>query len=156
MAHHVYHTSLGFIRIEHCAQRLTSLKILEHPPVDFGTPDSFTDSVFAQVTEYLNGERTVFDVEIDLSCCTPFQQLVYRELLQIPYGQTCSYSQVAEAVGNPKAARAVGLAANRNPVHIIVPCHRVVGKQGLLVGYAAGLSVKAMLLKVEMRLMING
>ena len=81
----------------------------------------------------------------------PFQQAVWRALLQIPYGETRTYAQIAEAVGHPKAVRAVGSANNRNPIPFIVPCHRVVGANGNLVGYAYGVEMKRSLLQMEMR-----
>ena len=80
---------------------------------------------------------------------TPFQMKVWEELRKIPYGETLSYGQIAENVGNPKAARAVGMANNKNPIMIIVPCHRVIGKNGKLVGYAGGVDIKEKLLKIE-------
>lgn len=80
---------------------------------------------------------------------TEFQQQVWQALKTIPYGETWSYQQLAEAIGNPKAVRAVGLANGKNPISVIVPCHRVIGKKGKLTGYAGGLDRKAALLKLE-------
>ena len=82
---------------------------------------------------------------------TPFQQKVWAALREIPYGETRSYGQIAAQVGNPKASRAVGMANNRNPIAIIVPCHRVIGANGSLTGYAGGLNVKQELLALERR-----
>ena len=82
---------------------------------------------------------------------TPFQQKVWAALREIPYGETRSYGQIAAQVGNPKAGRAVGMANNRNPIAIIVPCHRVIGANGSLTGYAGGLNVKQELLALERR-----
>ena len=84
---------------------------------------------------------------------TVFQQQVWKALCDIPYGETRSYKQIAEAIGNPKAVRAVGMANNRNPLIIVVPCHRVVGANGKLVGYAAGIEKKEFLLKLEKSLL---
>lgn len=101
-----------------------------------------------QLNEYFAGKRTTFDCELDLQG-TPFQKLVWNALLQIPYGEVQSYKEVAQAIGSPKAVRAVGGANNRNPLPIIVPCHRVVGSNGALVGYGGGLSIKEKLLELE-------
>lgn len=109
----------------------------------------FSDAVFQQVLEYFAGERKVFDVAMDISDLTPFQQRILHELQTIPYGELRSYKQIAEAIDNPKAARAVGGACNRNPIHIIIPCHRVVGAKNALTGYAAGLEIKKQLLEIE-------
>ena len=102
-----------------------------------------------QLQAFLAGTRRHFDVPLDLDAGTPFQQSVWRALLQIPVGTTCSYAAIAAAIGKPAAVRAVGAAVGRNPVSIIVPCHRVVGSQGALTGYAGGLPRKAQLLALE-------
>lgn len=109
----------------------------------------FSDTVFQQVLDYFAGGRRVFDMALDISGLTPFQQRILHELQAIPYGELRSYKQIAEAIGNPKAARAVGGACNRNPIHIIIPCHRVVGAKNRLTGYAAGLDIKRGLLDIE-------
>ena len=102
----------------------------------------------AEVTEYLKGMRRQFTVPVKPSG-TPFQERVWKVLGQIPYGQTMSYGQVAEAVGCPRGARAVGMACNRNPILLLIPCHRVVGRDGKLVGFGAGLEIKELLLRLE-------
>ena len=101
-----------------------------------------------QLTEYFNGERQEFSVPL---CAqgTPFQQSVWKSLTQIPYGKTVSYQDIARAAGNPNACRAAGLANNRNPIAILIPCHRVIGKSGCLTGYAGGLDKKHFLLDLE-------
>lgn len=101
-----------------------------------------------QLREYFDGERREFDLPLEL-VGTDFQKAAWNALLTIPYGQVRSYKQMAESVGNPKACRAIGLANNRNPVAIIVPCHRVIGANGKLVGYGGGLHIKEILLKLE-------
>lgn len=103
-----------------------------------------------QLTEYFAGKRQGFDLPLDLEG-TPFQQKVWRALLGIPYGQTRTYGDIARAVDSPRGFRAVGMANNRNPIPILVPCHRVVGAGGALVGYAGGLELKAALLALERR-----
>lgn len=101
-----------------------------------------------QLTEYENGKRKVFELPLHL-IGTDFQKQVWNALLEIPYGETRSYQEIAIHIGKPKALRAVGGACNRNPIGIIVPCHRVIGKNGSLTGYAGGLSYKELLLKHE-------
>lgn len=111
---------------------------------------ALSDQTFEQVCEYLKGERLVFDFPYELRG-TEFQQKVWDALCQIPYGETRTYKDVATMVGNPKSSRAVGMANNRNPLMIVVPCHRVVGSSGKLVGYAGGLGMKESLLELEHR-----
>lgn len=105
---------------------------------------------YRQLSEYLEGRRKVFDFPLKPSG-TEFQMKVWEALQTIPYGQRWSYKRIAEAVGNPKASRAVGMANNRNPIAVVVPCHRVVGANGKLVGYAGGLDKKELLLELEDR-----
>ena len=102
-----------------------------------------------QLAEYFAGHRTRFDLPLDLSTGTVFQQTVWRALLSIAPGQTCSYKTLSAAIGRPAAMRAVGGAVGRNPLSIIVPCHRVVGAHGALTGYAGGLARKTALLHLE-------
>ncbi len=103
-----------------------------------------------QLAEYFSGDRTAFDVPLDLAG-TPFQQAVWALLRAIPYGATTTYGALAETLGEAGKARAVGLANAKNPVAIIVPCHRVVGASGALTGFAGGLDAKAFLLRLERR-----
>lgn len=109
---------------------------------------SLTDTVCRQLCEYCSGERRVFDFPYRLKG-TEFQRKVWHTLCNIPYGETRSYKEIAEAVGNPKACRAVGMANHRNPMLIVVPCHRVIGINGSLTGYAEGLGMKGKLLAME-------
>lgn len=101
-----------------------------------------------QLNEYFQGKRQKFDLPLDFEG-TEFQQKVWQALLTIPFGETRSYKQIAEQVGNVKAVRAVGAANGKNPISIIAPCHRVVGANGKLVGFAGGLENKDILLKIE-------
>ncbi|TCS96828.1 methylated-DNA--[protein]-cysteine S-methyltransferase [Hazenella coriacea] len=101
-----------------------------------------------QLHEYFQKKRREFDLPVDLHG-TPFQKLVWKQLQQIPYGEVRSYKEVAQAMGAPKAVRAVGGANNRNPISIVVPCHRVIGSNGSLVGYGGGLHIKEYLLNLE-------
>jgi methylated-DNA-[protein]-cysteine S-methyltransferase len=120
-------------------------------PASFGPRD---DGLFAgaaaQLEDYFGGTRTEFELDLALAG-TPFQQRVWQELRAIPYGETVSYGQLADRIGQPTASRAVGLANGRNPVSIIVPCHRVVGADGSLTGYGGGIERKRYLLAHEQR-----
>jgi methylated-DNA-[protein]-cysteine S-methyltransferase len=110
--------------------------------------DSLLPQVAVQLAEYFAGRRTRFDLPLKL-IGTAFQQEVWTALLDIPYGRTTTYGELAERLGKPRAARAVGLANGRNPIGIVVPCHRVVGSTGSLTGYGGGLDRKQHLLSHE-------
>lgn len=110
--------------------------------------DSFFTSVVEQLESYFAGERQSFDIPFEMRG-TPFQISVWKQLLLIPYGETRSYGELAQQIGNPAASRAVGAANGRNPLSIIVPCHRVIGAGGTLTGYAGGLDCKNFLLHLE-------
>jgi len=103
---------------------------------------------FLQLDQYFKGERRDFDLPLKIEG-TIFQQQVWKALMTIPYGEVRSYKQIAEQVGNPKACRAVGMANNRNPLPLFIPCHRVIGANGSLVGYGGGLDIKIKLLQLE-------
>jgi methylated-DNA-[protein]-cysteine S-methyltransferase len=118
------------------------------PPPDGDRDDEAFDDVRIQLAEYFAGRRTVFDLPLNAHG-TAFQKRVWTALCEIPYGQTASYGQTAEAIGAPTASRAVGLANGQNPISIIVPCHRVVGANGSLTGYGGGLEAKRWLLEHE-------
>ena len=105
-----------------------------------------------QLEEYFSGRRREFDLPLTPRG-TPFQQAVWRALMTIPYGETAGYGEIAARIGNPRACRAVGMANNRNPISIIIPCHRVIGADGSMVGYGGGLPIKEYLLKLEMGLL---
>lgn len=101
-----------------------------------------------QLDEYFQGKRTTFSLPFKLTG-TPFQLAVWKELQNIPYGKTTSYKEIAQKINKPKACRAVGMANNKNPLPIIIPCHRVIGSNGKLIGYAGGLNLKNYLLELE-------
>ena len=113
------------------------------PPRD----DVFTDAA-AQLAEYFDGRRRTFELSLAPEG-TPFQQRVWSALLDIPYGQTMSYGELAARIGQPNASRAVGLANGSNPIPIVIPCHRVIGANGTLTGYGGGLAIKQRLLALE-------
>lgn len=121
------------------------------PPPASGKPPALAvlAQTCSQLAEYFAGQRHGFDLPLDLSHGTPFQQQVWRALLGIGWGQTARYGQLAQQLGRPQATRAVGMAVGRNPISIIVPCHRVVGADGSLTGYAGGLDRKQYLLQRE-------
>jgi methylated-DNA-[protein]-cysteine S-methyltransferase len=123
------------------------------PPEVFGARDDDGEPFAAaadQLGEYFTGQRTAFDIALALDG-TAFQRRVWAALREIPYGQTISYGQLADRIGQPSASRAVGLANGKNPVGIIVPCHRVVGSDGNLTGYGGGIDRKRYLLAHEQR-----
>lgn len=113
------------------------------------SPSSITAKAAAQLTEYFLGKRKKFDIPFSFEDETPFRQKVYSALLQVPYGKTVSYKELAAMIGNPNASRAVGGALNKNPLLIIVPCHRVLGSNGSLTGFAAGTDKKQFLIQLE-------
>lgn len=110
--------------------------------------NAMTQKVCEQLQEYCTGKRKNFDIPLEQKG-TAFQRSVWAALCEIPYGETRSYGDIATNIGNPKACRAVGMANHNNPIAVIVPCHRVIGKNGGLTGYAGGLEIKAALLEFE-------
>lgn len=110
--------------------------------------DSFQKEIKKELMEYFEGKRKVFEIPLEVEG-TEFQKKVWTEMAKIPFGEKISYGELAEKSGSPKGARAVGLACNKNKIPIIIPCHRVVGKNGNLTGFAGGLDIKAQLLKLE-------
>lgn len=143
----VYPFPFGFLKIGYQEDRVLFLETLEHSSQS-GQKTAFTEKVFQEITEYLEGKRKTFTFAYELRG-TDFQKRVWQALTEIPYGETRSYKEIAIAIGNEKASRAVGLANNKNPIGIVVPCHRVIGSNGKLVGYAGGLDMKQALLQLE-------
>ncbi len=143
-----YKTDIGLIKIGYDSQ-VDIIDIVGH--IDEKDEKSIiSDKAYLQLSEYLSGKRRDFDFDFRMSG-TPFQLKVWQALCDIPYGKTKSYKQIAADIGHPKACRAVGMANNRNKLLIVVPCHRVIGSSGKLVGYAGtgGLALKERLLSVE-------
>ncbi len=141
-------TSLGQITV--WAEQLAITQLDVGCGANCQTGDALTDQALGQVGEYLAGERRLFDLSLAPKG-TIFQQQVWQALLQIPYGQTRTYSEIAAQIGRPRAVRAVGTAIGKNPIPIIVPCHRVVAKNGLG-GFSLGLPIKKRLLQIEQAL----
>ena len=141
--------SFGWLKIDADAVGLTNIEFIAQPPkvVPPMTLPHLKDAC-RQLDEYFRGERTEFNLQLNPRG-TDFQRNVWTELTKIPFGTTLSYKQLADQVGCPGGARAVGMANNKNPLPIVVPCHRVVGANGDLVGYAPGLGVKKKLLTME-------
>lgn len=147
----IYETQFGYIQMAYEGSQLISLKMLPTGNnATAGTRTPLTNQVYKELWEYWAGERKNFDFPYELRG-TPFQQKVWEALRNIPYGETRSYKQIATAIGQPQASRAVGMANNRNPMIIVVPCHRVVGAKGQLIGYAGGIAMKQALLELEER-----
>jgi methylated-DNA-[protein]-cysteine S-methyltransferase len=146
---HTVDSPLGELLLVGDGRALTRLDMAPHrvPQGDRRDPEAFAD-VEAQLRAYFAGELTEFDVSL-APAGTAFQLRVWAALLEIPYGQTASYGAIAAAVGRPDAVRAVGATNGRNPIAVIVPCHRVIGADGTLVGYGGGLARKRLLLELE-------
>lgn len=147
-----YQTDIGEIGIGEkngAIVRVTFGRELGGLPPDFEMVETPLLKLAAvEILEYLAGKRKEFDVPLAPEG-TPFQKSVWNALQTIPYGETATYGEIAAAVGNPKAARAIGRANHDNPIAILIPCHRVVGANGKLTGYAAGLEIKSALLAIE-------
>ncbi|MGI6349418.1 MAG: methylated-DNA--[protein]-cysteine S-methyltransferase [Eubacteriaceae bacterium] len=144
----IYETPVGWMRVEYENGNITRLGKIVDEPEDKGSRTALTDEVDRQLREYFDGKRKEFEFPYEMKG-TVFQKSVWRALCAIPYGETRSYKDIAVVVGNAKASRAVGMANNKNPIAIVVPCHRVIGADGKLVGYASGLEMKEALLKLE-------
>ena len=144
-----YETVLGLIGIRANDSAVTGILLRPQGVIDL-RENYLTKSMAQQLREYLAGARRNFTVDISFKG-TAFQQEVWRALQTIPYGETRSYSQIAASLGRPRACRAVGGANHCNPLPIVIPCHRVIGRSGSLIGYAGGLELKARLLELEQK-----
>lgn len=143
----IYPFPLGRLKIGYDKDVVTSLGRTDTAD-EGGLKTALTDLAYTQIMEYFQGMRRTFTFPYELRG-TDFQKKVWHALCDIPYGETRTYKEIAAAVGNPKACRAVGMANNKNPIAIAVPCHRVIGADGKLVGYAGGLDMKETLLQLE-------
>ncbi|NLA83137.1 MAG: methylated-DNA--[protein]-cysteine S-methyltransferase [Clostridiales bacterium] len=145
-----YETPVGKIGLADNGRAITDLFFGEDSPLTeyIINETELLKSAYKQLMEYFSGSRKIFDLSLAFEG-TSFQQKVWKALLTIPYGQVRSYKDIAKQIGNEKACRAVGIANNRNRVGIIIPCDRVIGSDGKLVGYGGGLDIKRYLLQLE-------
>lgn len=150
LVHNYFNPTIGWLELRSSPEGVRSISFLSTAPSE---PTKETDPIMAQLINelygYFSGKLKSFSVPLDMPSATPFLRRVWEELVRIPYGQTRSYAQVAQAVGNPRAARAVGSANHRNCIPILIPCHRVIKADGTLGGYASGLNIKKALLALE-------
>lgn len=148
---YIYQMQLGKIMITEDGTGITGLSVMKDdvtmPDLKLNETELIREAA-DQLQEYLSGTRKDFTVNLNPRG-TAFQMKVWKALRNIPYGETRSYKQIAEAVGNEKACRAVGMANHANPIMIMIPCHRVIGANGKLVGYGGGLDLKSRLLEIE-------
>lgn len=146
-----YETDIGEIGITENGTAITHIYFGENTSKDINLIETpLLKEAYKQLKEYFSGKRKVFQLPLAPKG-TDFQEKVWKALQEIPYGRTYSYKDIAIKIGNINACRAVGMANNRNPIPIIIPCHRVIGTNGKLVGYGGGLKIKEMLLKIENR-----
>ena len=143
-----YETDLGIIVIRDNNNAITEVFYSKSKINDHLKETPLIRECFNQLKEYFQGTRREFTIPIEAEG-SEFQKKVWKALLDIPYGQTRTYKEIAIAIGNEKACRAVGMANNRNPISIIITCHRVIGANGKLVGYGGGLDIKEKLLNIE-------
>ncbi len=154
---------VGCLEIEENGEAITAIRFVHRPDREndnrtgkhdnlcggSGTADApLLAEAVRQLREYFSGSRAAFDLPLAPEG-TGFQKRVWKALLEIPYGETRTYGQIAAAVGNPKGGRAVGMANHNNPIPIVIPCHRVIGANGALTGYGGGLDIKRKLLELE-------
>ena len=142
-----YKTKIGALTIGANANSITYLKVHDACVGEFEETDLIRKA-FLQIEEYLDGKRRDFDLPLEPEG-TEFQKQVWKVLRQISYGETITYTELAQMIGKPKAIRAAGAANGKNPIYIIIPCHRVIGRDGSLTGYAGGIAMKEKLLKLE-------
>lgn len=151
MQKYSFQSPIGILCIEEENDSIVGLYMDGTASVNNGNPPTkLLQKAHAELLEYFEGQRKTFDLPIELEG-TVFQVKVWEALQTIPYGTTCCYADIAKKIGNPKAVRAVGGANNKNHIIILVPCHRVIGKDGSLVGFGGGLPVKQFLLDLEQK-----
>jgi methylated-DNA-[protein]-cysteine S-methyltransferase len=150
----IYDTPIGRVAIADNGEAITHIYFAHAETGTQGPREAderetdLTHTAIGQLREYFRSTRREFDLPL-MPQGTPFQLDCWRTLRTIPYGQTCSYGEIARRIGRPRASRAVGMSNNRNPIAIVIPCHRVIGADGSLTGYAGGLNVKRRLLELE-------
>jgi methylated-DNA-[protein]-cysteine S-methyltransferase len=148
MERHHYHSPVGWLEIAAGDAAITTLRILSKPDNIIRSSHPIIAQCCQELDEYFSGRRRHFEVNVSLAG-TDFQTKIWKTLQQIPYGTTISYAALAREAGHPRACRAAGSANGKNPVAIIVPCHRVIAADGTLGGYAYGLAIKKALLDLE-------
>lgn len=146
---HYYHSTIGWLGISATDNFLNAIRFLdEEPGTNKSSSNAIINQTVTELSEYFDGNRKQFSVPLKPEG-SKFQQLVWEKLKQIPYGQTSSYGELAKKLGDPNKVRAVGKANGQNPIPIIIPCHRVIGADNSLVGYAGGIPRKRTLLQHE-------
>jgi len=155
MRKRIISTLIGDVLLSVQSGRLCAVSILTRKAEIISDDDPVLDEAQRQIIQYLNGERQSFDLPLEMRG-SAFDCAVWRMLQKIPYGEVWSYGRLAAALGRPKASRAVGGACSRNPLMIVVPCHRVIAATGRLTGFAAGLEAKKTLLGCEGWIIENG
>ncbi len=148
-----FESPIGFLRIVGSAAGIHAIAFRDQAEAPGGPVPVTLRPCVQQLEEYFTGRRRLFTVRL-APRGTPFQMRVWQALRDIPYGQTRAYYELAQAIGNPRAVRAVGAANGRNPIPILIPCHRVIGRDGSLVGFGGGLWRKAFLLRLEQALLL--
>lgn len=148
-AHLYYDSPVGILEIEGSQEGISSIKFVDQRTVDSDNIPQELQNCVDQLQEYFHADRKSFDLKLDLRKASEFYRDVWKLVQAIPYGRTRSYSTIAQTLGRPNASRAVGQANGRNPIPIVIPCHRVIGKNGGLTGYAYGLRMKEVLLAIE-------
>lgn len=151
----IYKTQYADILIEDNGQSIVRIEILNDSIEDMKSNETDLIKVCkTQLMEYFKGERVDFNFPIE-PFGTEFQKKVWNSLVKVPYGQTRSYKEIAESIDHPKAYRAVGLANNKNPIQIVIPCHRIIGSNKKLIGYRGGIDIKEKLLLLEKNTSLN-
>lgn len=145
---YVFSSPIGNLKITTLEEQIVSLKLTDENISDTQNIEKLIQSAIIQLDEYFSGKRKTFSLPLNPKG-TPFQEKVWRELTKIPYGKTVSYQQIAKNLGNKNLTRAIGGANNKNPIIILIPCHRVIGKNGSLTGFACGVDIKEKLLNLE-------
>ncbi|MCQ9328572.1 methylated-DNA--[protein]-cysteine S-methyltransferase [Pelistega suis] len=143
----IYPFPFGFLRIDYEGDTIIFFDKVDQAECH-GQRTEWSDKAYQELIDYLEGKRKDFSFKYKLNG-TDFQQKVWRALSEIPYGETRTYKEIAIAIGQPNATRAVGNANNKNPMIVVIPCHRVIGSDGKLIGYAGGLEMKKALLRLE-------
>ncbi|MDX8336383.1 MULTISPECIES: methylated-DNA--[protein]-cysteine S-methyltransferase [Cetobacterium] len=145
---YIFDTSFGLLKIEEIDNEIVKIELNNPTSNRTFKLTEILEKAYKEINDFIKGKRKSFTFKINPSG-TEFQKSVWNALLNIPYGEVKSYKDIAIAIGNPKACRAVGMANNKNPIPIVIPCHRVIGSNGKLTGYAYGLSLKEHLLNLE-------